>query len=265
MLKLILISLFIVCSALAQEPEGIFIVSKGKVNQVSFKNLKQVEVTTLNYHPKFKDLGEIKYTGYLVKDILSQLKLSSESFVTILGKTGQFSVEISSKELLAPNNMIATHVNGIPVQTDENGLQIIYSKEAIEKFPHLKERQYWCWWVRSIITDDKFVPEISVTKKQMTLKSQLPWPAPYGISSKGQAKEIYSRKGRLLEFNKLKVELLNGVTMEVASDDKTKYFLTDSLGNKSGAYGLHQVLEKDGKVQTMVSNLYYVKKLEAIK
>ena len=265
MLKLILISFLLVCTVLAQEPEGIFLVSKGKMNQISFKYLKQVDITTFNYHPKFKDLGAIKYTGYLIKDIFSQVKLSPDNFVTILGKTGQFSVEISAKELLAPNNIIATHVNGISVKTDENGLQIIYSKEAIEKFPHLKERQYWCWWVRSFIADDKFIPEIKTSKTPATLESSLPWPAPYGISSRGLVKEVNSRTGRLLEFSKIKVELLNGTTVEVSRYNKTKYFLTDSIGNKSGAFGLHQVLERDGKIQTMVSNLYYVKNVEAIK
>lgn len=264
MLRLVLISLFIVCKALGQEPEALFIVSQGKVNQIKFSDLKQVEITTINHHPKMKPLGAIKYTGYLVKDILSQVKLRPSDYVTLVGKTGQFSIEISVDELLAPNNIIATHINGVPMKTEENGLQVIYSQEAIEKYPRLKERQYWLWWVRIFITDEKFIPEVKAIKAHAILKSQLPWPVPYGISSKGQLKETNARSGRLLEFNKLKVDLLNGVTVEVSSDSKTKYFLTDPVGNKSGAYGLHQVLEKDGKVQTIVSNLYYVKRVEAI-
>lgn len=263
MLKLILISLFTISIALAHEPEGLFIVSNGKMNQVNFKDLKRVEITTINHHPKFKTQGPIKYSGYLVKDILSQVKLSPDDYVTIVGKTGQFSVEVSVKELLAPNNIIATQMNGVPLKTEEKGLQIIYSADAVEKFPHLKDRYYWCWWVRSFITDEKFSPRL--TKANATLESILPWPVPHGTSSRKILDEVHARSGRVIMLNKAKVNLLNGQTVEVESNDKTRFFLTDSMGNKAGAYGLHQIVEKEGRVHAFVTSLYYVKSLEVIK
>jgi hypothetical protein len=264
MLRLILISLLFAIKVLANEPDGIIIVSNGKINQIPFKDLKKIELTTANHHPKIRPLGELKYSGYLIKDILSKAKLKPDDFITIVGKTGQFSVEISAKELLSSNNIIATDINGVPVKTEENGLQIIYSPETIEKFPHLKERQYWCWWVRSLILDEKFVPQVKVRKAATSLESQLPWPVPYGISSRGIAQEVKVRTGSLLNFKKIKVEFLNGNSQEIIADEKSKYFLTNPIGNKLGAYGLHQVIEKDGKVQTIVSNLYYIKRLEAL-
>jgi hypothetical protein len=87
---------------------------------------------------------------------------------------------------------------------------------------------------------------------------------PYGISSRGTAQEVKVRSGSLLNFKKIKVEFLNGNSQEIIADEKSKYFLANPIGNKLGAYGLHQVIEKDGKVQTIVSNLYYIKGLEAL-
>lgn len=234
------------------------------MKEISFKNLRRVEITTKNFHPKFASLGEIKYTGYLVKDILSQVKLKPDDYVTVIGKTGQFSVEISTQELLAPNNIIATSANGEPLKTEEKGLQIIYSKEAIEKFPHLKERYYWCWWVRSFVTDEKSTPSVKTVQIPATLESKLPWPVPHGISSRKQLGEINSRTGRLIDFSKARAQLLNGSTVELEKTDKTRFFLTDSKGNKAGAFGLHQVLEKDGEVVVFVNSHYYVNSVEVI-
>lgn len=265
MLKLIFISLFTILNTMAQEPDGIFVVSGGKMNKISFKNLKRVEITTKNYHPKFADFGEIKYSGYLVKDILAQVKLKPSDYVTVVGKTGQFSIELSVEELLAPNNIIATSANGEALKTEEKGIQIIYSKEAITKFPHLKKRYYWCWWVRSFITDEKFVPLLKAAKGLGTLRSKLPWPVPHGISSRGLLGELNQRLGRFLEFSKAKVNLLNGSSIELVNDKRTRYFLTDSKGNKAGGFGLHQIIEKNNMVDVFVSSFYYVKNLEVLK
>lgn len=265
MLKLILISLFTIMNVMAQEPESVFVVSNGKMIEINFKKLKRVEISTTNYHPKFIGLGEIKYSGYLVKDILANVNLKPSDYITIVGKTGQFSIELSANELLAPNNIIATHVNGIKVKTENKGLQIIYSKEAVSLFPNLKKRQYWCWWVRSIITDDKFTPTMSVVKANKTLESKLPWPVPNGISSREEVSEVKLRAGKILKFNKAKINLLNGASIDLIRDQKTQFFLTDSLGSKSGAFGLHQVVEVDGKVHAFVASHYYVKNIEVIK
>lgn len=265
MLKLFFALIFMTLQAWGSEPQEILIVSKGHVQKIYFKDLKKTEIVTLNYHPKFKTLGKIKYSGYLIKDILKNSTIKSDDSITILGKTGQFSVEVSASELLTGKSFIATHINGETVKTDENGLQIIYSQEALEKYPHLKERQYWCWWVRSFITDSKFVPYMRATNKPHSFQTIVPWPVPYGISSRGSVSSPKLRNGVVLSgFNKLKVELLNGSRHDIVNDGKTKYFLADPISNKAGGYGLHQLVEQDGKIETIVSNLYYVKSLQAV-
>ena len=261
MLKFFGLLLFTLQVSWAIEPERIFVVSNGKVQEVSFNNLKRVELVTTNYHPNFSHLGKIRYSGFLIKDILP--KLDPETPITIVGNTGQFSVELKAKELLTGNNIIATHVNGEPVKTNGNGLQIIYDEETINKYPHLKQRSFWCWWVRSFITDSKHYVKADGLNK--TLSSKLPWPSPYGISSIEKT-EAKSRKGIVLDnFKKLKVKFLNGNEKEIIADAKTKFFLAEPTNNKNGAYGLHQMIVDKDEVQTFVSNLYYVKDIEVVR
>lgn len=246
------------------EPSIIILVSNGKVTKVNLMKLKKTELETLNYHPKFKDQGKLKYSGYLVKDILKHIKLLPEQAITILGKTGQFSVEVLAKEFLSGRNLIATHLNNEPIASEEKGLQIIYDGKTISKFPHLKERQYWCWWVRTLITDQKYKPSLKIQKKiEQSFKTELPWPVPYGISSLGSEVSINQRAGLLLNaFKTMKIELLNGNEQEIIADQKTKYFLANPISNKSGAYSLHQIIENNGKIEAFVSNLYYLKSVE---
>jgi hypothetical protein len=262
MLKLIgLFTILIQISWATSEPQKLFIVSNGKVQTVEFKNLKSIEISALNHHPKFKDLGIIRYKGFKVADILKSVKINPEDAITIVGNTGQFSIELKAKELLTGNNIIATHVNGEEVSTEGNGLQIIYDEITLRKYPKLKERQFWCWWVRSLITDDKFQVKASGKKKALT--TNLPWPVPYGISSIGTIEEKL-RTGSILRFQKLKVELLNGNEKELITDSKSTFFLANPISNKTGAYSLHQLIEKEGEVQTFVNNLYYVKSVKVI-
>lgn len=266
MLKIVLISLFMMMNTVRaeSEPQGLFIVSNGKVIEIEFSKLKRKEVFAVNHHPNFHKQGKIKYSGHLVRDVLKGIRLKDQDLVTVVGKTGQFSIELFGKELLEGDNLIATHVNDVPVKTSENGLQIIYSEAAIQKFPHLKQRQYWCWWVRSFILDDKFTPKTGIsTTETKTLKTKLPWPAPYGISSKGDLLLVKERKGVFLSgFKKLHLKLLNGTAQDIAFSDKVKYFLAEPIGNKEGAYSLHQVVENGGFVETFAANTYYIKSLE---
>lgn len=248
------------------EPTNIIIVSNGKIKEIDLTRLKKIELETINHHPKFKELGKLKYSGYLIKDIFKQVKLSPEQLITILGKTGQFSVELRGKELLTGNNIIATHLNSKPMSNEENGLQIIYDEETTSKFPYLKERQYWCWWVRAFITDQIYKPQLKMHKEiERSFKTELPWPIPYGISSNGPETVINQRTGRFITpFKKLRLEILNGSVQEINSDEKTKYFLANPISNKSGAYSLHQIIENEGNIEAFISNLYYLKSIEVI-
>jgi hypothetical protein len=261
MLNFLYFLLILIQASWALEPERILVVSNGNVQSVEFKNLKSVETLTLNYHPNFIKLGKIHYKGFKVSEVLKKVKLNPEDSITIVGNTGQFSVELRARELTNGNNIIATHANGKAFTTDGNGLQIIYDEETLKKYPLLKERQFWCWWVRSFITDEKFKLKNLGTKK--TLITKLPWPVPYGISSLGM-KEIKSRDGIFLQFKKLRVELLNGNEKEIVADQNSSYFLANPISNKSGAYSLHQLIESNGDVQTFLSNLYYIKSVKVI-
>lgn len=261
MLKIFGLILILLQASWANEPENLFVVANGKVQTVRFKTLSPIEITAINHHPKFKELGKIRFKGFRISDVLKNVRLNPEDAITIVGNTGQFSVELKAKELLAGNNIVATHANGEAVTTEGNGLQIIYDETTLSKYPKLKERQFWCWWVRSFITDDKYQVKANGTKKTLTTK--LPWPAPYGISSVGMS-EVNRRDGSILKFKKLKVELLNGNEKEVITDDKSTFFLAHPTGNKSGAYSLHQLIESKGEVQSFVNNLYYVKSVKVI-
>lgn len=269
MLKLLLIFLFTFSNLVwaENEPDKLTIVSNGKIKEVLFKNLKKSTLKTINHHPNFKPHGIITYDGFLVKDILKQFSLKNDDAITIVGKTGQFSVEVQAFELLSGNNLIATHINGKPVNTKENGLQIIYDEETLGKYPHLKQRQFWCWWVRSFIVDEKFKPTLNLkTTTKTSLTTPLPWPVPYGISSKGESPTTRERNGLILpSFEKIRVELLNGSIQEIISDKNLKFFLSNPINNKSGAYSLHVLVEENSVVKTFISNLYYVKSIEVIK
>lgn len=245
MLKIFGLFLILTATAWANEPEKILVVQNGKVQTIEFKNLKRVELETINHHPKFVELGKIKYSGFLVRDVLKNV--NPESTVTILGNTGQFSVELKAKELLAGNSIIAI----APVS--ENGNQIIYDEVALAKYPHLKQRSYWCWWVRSFITDNKI--KVSTEGEKKELHSSLPWPKPYGISL---SESSLMKSGVILPtFKKLQVELLNGNSKEVEYDGRSKFFLTKENN-------LHQLIEDKGQVQTFLSNLYYVKSIKVV-
>lgn len=246
MLKVFGLILFITANLWASEPEKILVVQNGKVHTIEFKNLKRVELETINQHPKFVGLGKIKYSGFLVRDILRNV--NPESTVTILGNTGQFSVELKAKELLAGNTIIAT----TPVS--ENGNQIIYDEVALAIYPHLKQRSYWCWWVRSFITDNKI--KVSANGEKKELHSTLPWPKPYGITLSESTKQ---KSGVVLPtFQRLQVELLNGNSKEIEYDGKSKFFLTKDNS-------LHQLIEDKGQVQTFLNNLYYVKSIKVVR
>lgn len=246
MLKAFGLFLILTANLWAIEPEKILVVQNGKVQTIEFKNLKRVELETVNHHPKFVGLGKIKYSGFLVRDILKNV--NPESTITILGNTGQFSVELKAKELLAGNSIIAT----APVS--ENGTQIIYDEVALAEYPHLKQRSYWCWWVRSFITDNKIKVAAKGEKKE--LHSSLPWPKPYGISLTEATKK---KSGVILPtFKRLQVELLNGNSKEIEHDGKSKFFLTKENS-------LHQLIENKGQVQTFLSNLYYVKSIKVVR
>lgn len=245
MLKVIGLLLFITTNLWASEPDRILVIQNGKVQTIEFKNLKRVELETINHHPKFVGLGKIKYSGFLIRDILKNV--NPESTITILGNTGQFSVELKAKELLDGNSIIAT----TPIS--ENGHQIIYDEVALAKYPHLKQRSYWCWWVRSFITDNKTKIVLNGEKKE--LHSSLPWPKPYGITL---SESTNQKSGVLLPtFKKIQVELLNGNSKEIEYDEKSKFFLTKDNN-------LHQLIEDNGKVQTFLSNLYYVKSIKVV-
>ena len=245
MLKVFGLFLILTASAWANEPEKMLVVQNGKVQTIEFKNLKRVELETINHHPKFVGLGKIKYSGFLVRDILKNV--NPETTVTILGNTGQFSIELKAKELLAGNSIIAT------TPSSENGHQIIYDEAALAKYPHLKQRSYWCWWVRSFITDNKI--KVSARGEKKELRSSLPWPKPYGISL---TKDTTKKSGVILPaFKKIQVELLNGNSKEIEHDGRSKFFLTKENN-------LHQLIEDKGQVQTFLSNLYYVKSIKVV-
>ncbi|MCB9092181.1 MAG: hypothetical protein H6621_00335 [Halobacteriovoraceae bacterium] len=267
MLRVILISLFTFSLvAHGNEPGSLLVVFNGQIKEVSFSKLTQVEISAINYHPKFKEQGETKYKGYLIKDILKNIAISPDQYVTVVGKTGQFSIELKISELMANNNLIATHINGKEVATEDNGLQIIYDTETIARYPHLKQRQFWCWWVRSIILDEKYSPNIKANDKKEVLKADFPWPIPYGISSGPIKNSPEERKGILVEkFSSIELELLNGNHYRLKNDGKTKYFLADKISNKMGAASLHQVITNQNKVDSIVSNYFYVKSLKVVK
>jgi len=266
MLKIIgLILISIQLAWATSEPQELFVISNGKVQKIDFSKLKTVEVLAVNHHPNFIKNGKSKYKGFLIKDILSSFKLKDNQAVTIVGKTGQFSIEVRMEELLEGQNLIATHVNGHEVQTGDNGLQIIYSEKTLEKYPHLKQRQFWCWWVRSIVLDQKYVPRIEANIEKNKLTSEFPWPVPYGISSVEQVQSPSERYGRVLSnFKKISLTLLNGAEKTIANDGKTKFFVADLVSNKMGAFSLHQLIEKNGKIETFLNNYYYVKSLRVI-
>lgn len=268
MLKSLIFFSLISFSAFAtNEPEKIIVVNNGVSLEIQFSGLKKVELETINYHVNFVNLGKIKYSGYRIRDILKGLKLSPEQSVVILGKTGQFSVELKAKELLEGDSIIATHMNGAVVQTEGNGLQIIYDEKAITKFPHLKERQHWCWWVRSLLIGDKIKANIQgqdKAKSKLVFDSE--WPKPYGISTKGEVISPKEREGHFLDrFKTLKITQLNGNSSEVPYNEKIKFFVAQGINNKLGATSLHQLTMKDDKVENFVNNLYYIKSVEAIR
>ncbi len=249
------------------EPEKLFVVSGGKVREIHFRNFKPVEITTTNHHPKFVDKGKIKFKGFLVRDILSSLKIGENQAITLVGRTGQFAIEITGKELLGGDNIIATHIDGKSVDTTENGLQIIYDEKTIAKFPHLKQRNYWLWWVRSFILDNKFHPKANVSLHfNDTLKSEFPWPSPYGRSSLGESQASPKRKWtKISAFKKVNVETLNGNKFEINPIAGTQLVLGNSGSNPAGAYSLHQLIEKNGSVGNFVDNIYFIKSLEVIR
>lgn len=248
-------------------PEKIILSHQGKIKEVLFSDLKKVEVFTENYHPNFVGLGKIKYKGHRVSDILKELSLRPDEYVTIVGKTAQFSVELKFEELNQKGNIIATEMNGKLLNDNENGYQIIYSEDAIKKFPHLKQRQFWCWWVRAILLDDGVTPTFtSMSKEVVKLKSSLPWPVPYGITSRGELKSFQEREGYWIDNRKeLLVHLLNGHLKTIPADNKTKVFLAKSIGSKEGSYSIHQIIEDKGSVHNFVANIFYVKSVEVSK
>ena len=65
-------------------------------------------------------------------------------------------------------------------------------------------------------------------------------------------------------FKKISLTLLNGAEKTIANDGKTKFFVADLVSNKMGAFSLHQLIEKNGKIETFLNNYYYVKSLRVI-
>ncbi|MFZ4715523.1 MAG: hypothetical protein ACOYL6_17500 [Bacteriovoracaceae bacterium] len=269
MLKVLLFLLFTISanSFATIEPSKIIVISNGKSKEIDLTKLKKVNLETINYHPNFKDLGKIKYSGYLIKDILKNIKLSPEQAINIVGKTGQFSIELFAKELLESQSIIATEKANQSLETEGKGLQIIYDDQTISKYPHLKERQNWLWWVRAFIIDQKFKPNLSqLNGKNHIFKTTLPWPQPYGISSKGIEPIINERSGKIIEpFKSLEIEQLNGTKVEILSDPKSQYFLADFISNKSGAYSLHQIVIAEDKVQSFVNSYFFIKNIKVNK
>lgn len=268
MLKFIaVIILFMTIGAWANtEPSHLYVIANGKMTELPFSKLKRVDLETINYHPKFVELGKIKYSGYRIRDILKAYTLPKNKPITIVGRTGQFSIELKAQELIEGDSIIATHADGKPVQTEGNGLQIIYDDKTVNKYPHLKQRQFWCWWVRSFILDDKFRPTLNRRLDfKNVLKSDFPWPKPYGISSVGDEPILKERSGLLIpSYKKAKIELLNGNKIEIDAQAGTKLFLAAPTSNQNGGHALHLVIEKDGQVSTIVANHYFLKSLEVI-
>jgi len=259
------ILLFMTVSAWANsEPSHLYIIADGKMIVLPFAKLEKVDLETINYHPKFVENGKIKYSGYRIRDILKAYRLPKDNPITIVGRTGQFSIELKTQELLEGDSIIATHANGKPVQSEGNGLQIIYDDKTVIKYPHLKQRQFWCWWVRSFILDNKFRPTLNKPLEfKNTLKSELPWPRPYGISSVGDRPILKERKGILIpSYKNARIELLNGNKLEIDGQAGTKLFLADTTSNQNGGHVLHQVIEKDGQINTILANHYFLKSLE---
>ena len=260
MLKAVLLFLFSFGISWATEPNQIFVSQKGIVRTVDFYKLHPITIKAINYHPNFEKEGETEYKGYKVKDILRTF--SPNKSITIIGKTGQFSVEISTNELIDNDNIIAFEKNGRSLIDDPNGLQIIYSQDAIKRYPHLKQRQYWCWWVRTLILDND---DNRILRGPRTrLKSEFPWPVPYGIStSKIQAQ--YEREGVLLNKpKKVNIFHLNGNAQTLDVENKN-VFLTKAPTSKEGAHTLHIIDLKDGKIEKFHLNLYYLRSVEVKK
>lgn len=233
---------------------------------MSLASLKRSELTTTNYHPNYFARGPQRYSGYRFKDVLSRFKLDPNQPITIVGKTGQFSVELKAGELMGDDILLASHLNGVAIKTAENGLQIVYGEKTLAKYPHLKQRQFWCWWIRSLLLDGKSKPALAVKADAAAIyKSPLPWPTPYGISSFGTGSSELSRRGRALFAPKgVRVSLLNGAEIEIVPQPGNKLILTAAPNQKAGGFSLHEVQENAGRVGAFLSNVYYVQSVKAI-
>lgn len=268
--KLIMISLvsLAVFQAYSDEPNSVILSTKDFHQEIDFSTMKPVILKTINHHPQFKTKGEIEYQGYKFQDILKTNPLRPQQPVMLLATTGEFSLELKAEEILGDDVILATHMNGQRIDAKEHGNQIIYGPKAIAKYPHLKERLYWIWWVRNIVIDTVYHNDYSShPETSLTLTSEIPFPQPDGASSIGPKIPTKALTGKILNTKKskmLKIHLVNNNILEVPVKNNFSYFLAVTPTLNTGGEVLHVLEIKNNKVINLISHIFYIKKLEVL-
>lgn len=259
---------FLAFASMADEPNTLIISTKDAHKEIDFSKLKTVSLKTVNLHPQFIKLGEVEYQGYSFKDLLKNYSLKPQQPVVLLGTTGEFSLELKAEEILGDDVILATHKNGQRISAKDQGNQIIYGTKTVQKYPHLKERLYWLWWVRNIVLDNTYQNDFNEHKAALVqLSSTIPFPQPDGISSLSASAPVKNLSGKILDVSKtknLKVHLINNSVMEIPVKKNFSYFLSNAESLKSGGETLHIVEIKNGKVTNLISHMFYIKKIELL-
>lgn len=257
--------------ALSEEPGLVLILKNRHVHSVSFSSLKKQSIKTVNQHPNYLANGLVEYSGYLTKDILQPFttKEVSDQEVLILGETGKYSTSIAYSDLVSKNNLIATDLNGKKLDYSNSGNQIIYSLDSQNENQELKHRNYWCWWVRMFILDDmgfELITNNVFLTKESEYKSGLPFPKPYGKSSKTSRDDFKSlglkKVTRIDKGSSMTLTLLNGRTFKVALDPSFDYFIGQGLHKN---YGINILLVSSSKGQVITNifdSYFYIKEIK---
>lgn len=265
-LNWIFTTLFLSSLVSASELNSVIVSTKDSHNEVSFEQFKPMTLKTLNHHPQFIKQGETEYQGYLLKDLLKNYKLKPEQSIVLTGTTGEYSIELKAAEILGDDVIVATHKKGKRLETSENGNQIIYGANTIQKFPHLKVRLFWLWWVKNILVDTTYQNDFSAHPEQIVeLPSTIAFPQTDGVSSAGNIAAPKTLSGKILNTAKaknIKIELINNSIVEVPVKNNFSYFLTQREPLKTGGETLYVVEIKNNKVTNHISHIFYIKKIE---
>lgn len=263
---LLILSSFFALIALADEPNSVIISTSDSHQEINFSSLKPVTLKTINHHPQFQKQGEVEYQGYKLQDILKGNSLKPDQSIVLLGTTGEFSVELKANEVLNEDVILATHKNGQRILAKDQGNQIIYGVKAIQKFPHLKQRSYWLWWVRNIVIDRAYKNDFNDHQESMVqLESTIDFPQPDGISSMKSFVPVKILSGKILVTGKakiLKAQLINKSIIEVPIKNNFSYFLTPTNSLKAGGETLYVVEIKNNKVTNLISHIFYIQKID---